>query len=91
MVSFRVTSEEYERFRQLCSLNGIASVSEMARAAINLMFSNREGKPGNGLEVRLAELEGRFNMLALELRRITQSQARAEENLPANGAPTPSI
>lgn len=81
MVSFRVTSEEYERFRQLCYVNGIASVSEMARAAINLMFSNPERKPGNGLEVRLAELEGRLNVLALEFEKLMQKQIDTSDNL----------
>ena len=67
MISFRLTSEEYERFRELCLTNGIRSVSEMARAAINLLLQQPEHVPQVAIEGRVAALEGRFHVLALEM------------------------
>jgi hypothetical protein len=73
MISFRLTADEYQRFRELCYSQGIRSVSEMARAAIKTMFT----QPGRtseetALETRVAELEGRFHLLASEVRKLSQ-------------------
>ena len=38
MISFRLSAEEYEKFRELCFSSGIRSVSEMARVAINTLL-----------------------------------------------------
>jgi Arc/MetJ-type ribon-helix-helix transcriptional regulator len=70
MISFRLTSEEYERFRELCFTNGIRSVSEMARAAINLLLQQPSRAPQEALEGRVSELEGRLHMLALEMKQF---------------------
>jgi uncharacterized small protein (DUF1192 family) len=77
MISFRLTAEEYERFLELCYSQGIRSVSEMARAAINMMFAQPERAPEETLEVRVAELEGRFRLLALEVKRLSQQGAQS--------------
>jgi len=74
MISFRLTSEEYERFRELCFTNGIRSVSEMARAAINLLLQQPGRAPQEALEGRVAELEGRIHMLALEMKQFTAAR-----------------
>jgi hypothetical protein len=71
MISFRLTTEEYERFRELCFTNGIRSVSEMARAAINLLLQQPARAPQEALEGRVAELEGRLHMLALEMKQMS--------------------
>jgi hypothetical protein len=71
MISFRLTTEEYERFRELCFTNGIRSVSEMARAAINLLLQQPARAPQEALEGRVAELEGRLHMLALEIKQFS--------------------
>ena len=70
MISFRLTTEEYERFRELCFTHGIRSVSEMARAAINLLLQQPARVPQEALESRVADIEGRLHMLALELKRL---------------------
>lgn len=73
MISFRLTAEEYDRFRELCSTNGIKSVSEMARAAINMMLSQPARAPQGALEARVSELESRFRLLSLEMKKLSQN------------------
>jgi hypothetical protein len=70
MISFRLTAEEYDRFRELCSTTGTRSVSELARAAINSLLKQPAHAPSEALESRVAELEGRVNMLRLEFRKL---------------------
>jgi hypothetical protein len=72
MISFRLTAEEYERFRELCYTHGIRSVSEMARSAINMMLSQPSRAPQEALETRVSELESRLHLLSLEIKRMNQ-------------------
>ena len=78
MISFRLSAEEYNRFRELCFSHGIRSVSEMARAAINLLLEQPARAPQESLETRVAELEGRLHLLSLEIKRIHQSDPPSE-------------
>jgi hypothetical protein len=73
MISFRLTAEEYEKFRELCFTHGVGSISEMARAAINMLLQQPARAPQEALEYRVAELEGRLHMLALELKKLNQN------------------
>ena len=70
MISFRLTQDEYEKFRRVCFTNGIRSVSEMARAAINQLLQEPTRAPNEAIESRVAELEARVHMLFLELKRL---------------------
>ncbi len=70
MISFRLSAEEYDKFRKLCLTQGVRSVSEMARAAINILIREPARVQQETLEYRLAELEGRLQSLALELREL---------------------
>lgn len=74
MISFRLSAEEYDHFRELCYSQGIRSVSELARAAVNRLV--RDPDPlhaaGEAMESRVANLEAQLQTLALELRRIKQ-------------------
>ena len=72
MISFRLTAEEYDRFRELCSTSGIRSVSELARAAINSLLNEPTSASQETLEYRVAELENRVNLLRLEFRKLCQ-------------------
>ena len=58
MISFRLSAEEYEKFRELCFSSGIRSVSEMARVAINTLLQEPRRVSSESLEARVAELEG---------------------------------
>ena len=70
MISFRLSAEEYDKFRNLCFSHGVRSVSEMARAAIHLLLREPARAQEQTVEGRLAELEGRLQILALELRNL---------------------
>jgi hypothetical protein len=70
MISFRLTAEEYDRFRDLCSTCGARSVSELARMAINSLLHQPASIPQDTFEYRVAELEGRVNMLRLEFTKL---------------------
>ncbi len=49
MISFRLTADEYDKCRELCFAQGLRSVSEMARAAINLLLQQPDRLPAGGL------------------------------------------
>jgi uncharacterized small protein (DUF1192 family) len=70
MISFRLTVEEYDRFRELCSTCGTRSVSELARAAINSLLKQPSEVHREALEYRVAELENRVSMLRLEFSKL---------------------
>jgi hypothetical protein len=74
MISFRLTEEEHERFRQLCFTHGIRSVSELARVAMNNYFVQPTRVPQDAIESRIVELENRLHLLALEFQKINQQE-----------------
>lgn len=76
MISFRLTPEEYDRCRELCFSQGLRSVSDMARAGINLLLQRPDKVPQEALETRVTELEGRMHMLALEIKKLNQNGNR---------------
>lgn len=84
MISFRLTQDEYEKFRRVCFTHGIKSVSEMARAAINMLLQEPERAPNEAIESRVAELEARVHMLFLELKRLD----RTGMSLPVDFSPS---
>jgi hypothetical protein len=90
MISFRLSAEEYEKFRELCFSSGIRSVSEMARVAINTLLQEPRRVSSESLEARVAELEGRLHILALEIKSLNQHRGQwASASTPppiANGA-----
>lgn len=86
MVSFRLTPDERDRFRELCLANGLPSISEMARIAIKMMFGNPRASANLGVEFRVAELETRVAFLFAEIRKLSRampSEARASASGPA--------
>jgi hypothetical protein len=84
MISFRLTAEEYDRFRELCFTQGIRSVSEMARAAINMLLQQPARVPQEALESRVAELEGRLHLLSLEIKKLHHPEPTFSAD-PVNG------
>jgi len=72
MISFRLSEEEHERFRQLCFTHGIRSVSELARVAMNSYFEKPSRVSHDALESRIAAIENRLQMLALELEKLSR-------------------
>jgi hypothetical protein len=80
MISFRLSPEEYQHFRDFCLTQGTRSFSEMARAAVNKLAQDPEAANAtNGaVESRLRNLEGRVQVLAAELRRLSNGDAASE-------------
>lgn len=74
MISFRLTEEEHERFRQLCFTHGIRSVSELARVAMNSYFAEPARVPNDAFESRITEIENRLQSLALEMQKLSSHQ-----------------
>jgi uncharacterized small protein (DUF1192 family) len=72
MISFRLSVDEYDRCRQLCLERGIASVSEFARSALDLL--SHQPSPET-LENRVATLEARIEQLRAELESMALGSA----------------
>jgi len=77
MISFRLTAEEYDRFRELCFACGTRSVSELARTAIHALLNQPAQAPREKLEYQISVLEGRVNMLLLEFEKLRQRDSSA--------------
>ena len=77
MISFRLSAEEYEHFRELCFAQGVRSVSELARAAVNRLIHDPdpEHATAEALETRVASLEAQLQTVILELRRLKQTSS----------------
>lgn len=71
-VSCRLTAEEYQRFLQLNSVIGSRNVSELARFAINALLEQPAQDPDESLESRVTDLEGRVELLSLDVRRLSR-------------------
>jgi len=78
MISFRLTDEEYERFRRLCLERGLRNVSELVRTAVNQMLETLESGPvqRSEIEFRVGRLESQVADLNLALARIERRISR---------------
>ncbi len=82
MISFRLSANEYERFRTECFTQGIKSLSEMARVAINVLLQEPGPAARGVLECRVNELEARLHLLALEIKKLNQGLALSRPDEP---------
>lgn len=72
MVSFRISPEEYDHLVAACSTQGVRSVSELARSAMqNLISTNGHNIPVHmqvqDLRNRLAELADQIDRLSRQI------------------------
>jgi hypothetical protein len=75
MVSFRLTEEEYERFRRVCMSRGLRNVSELVRAAVTQLTDDQPSSPSEvpadpDLHARVAKLETHLAELAIHFGRM---------------------
>ena len=77
MVSFRLTPDEYDSFRQLCFTHGIRSFSELARVGVNLLLEKSAETPQRALDTRVGIVEAQLRMLSMKFERLRKS---IEEN-----------
>jgi Arc/MetJ-type ribon-helix-helix transcriptional regulator len=71
MISFRLSEQEYELLREVCFKNGVRSVSELGRAAINMLLQQPARAPQHSLASRVSDLEGRLHLLSMEVRKLS--------------------
>lgn len=76
MVSFRLTEEEYDRFRRVCMSRGLRNVSELVRVAVNQLMNDISAavetspEPGTNIHSRVATLEAQLAELASHFQRL---------------------
>jgi Arc/MetJ-type ribon-helix-helix transcriptional regulator len=76
MISFRLTDDEYDRFRRLCVSRGLRNVSELVRTAVNQLIDETGAdlqSPAPEMVVRVATLESRLADLAIA---VAQMESR---------------
>jgi hypothetical protein len=71
MVSFRLSPEEYSRFREVCAVKGIRSISDLARVAMMTIASQEiEIDP---LCDQVRDIRQQVQSISMELDRIEQA------------------
>lgn len=71
MVSFRLSPEEYQRFRELCTSQGVRSLSDLARTAMQRLVAVENRADPLSLEVQ--DLRTQVRSLSQELDRLAQA------------------
>jgi len=79
MISFRLTDEEYERFRRLCLERGLRNVSELVRTAVNQMLETLESGP-----VQRSEIEFRVGRLESQVADLNLAVEQMERRISAD-------
>jgi Tfp pilus assembly PilM family ATPase len=69
MVSFRLSPEEYQRFRNLCAAHGARSISELARTALNRL--NAGTHQADPLSYEIGDLRRRVQSISEEVDRLS--------------------
>lgn len=78
MVSFRLSSSEYDSFSELCLTHGIQSFSELARVGLNLLREKSSDATQGALEARVVAVEARVKLLAQKVDAVSKQMAKAE-------------
>lgn len=71
MVSFRVSAEEFELFKDHCSATSARSVSELAREAVHRYMANQQTNSDNDLRTKVLTLESKIDLLASEVAHVS--------------------
>lgn len=81
MISFRLSPEEYQRLKDTCMLQGVRSISDMARTAMQkLIASGGEAVP---LSDEVRDLRNRVRTLSLQLDRLSTTVHARQGNCDA--------
>lgn len=70
MVSFRVSPYEYDKLRNACMAQGVASVSELVRAAMDRVIA--VSSTSRTFEEQLRDLRDRVQGLTADIDRLSQ-------------------
>jgi phage shock protein A len=78
MISFRLTPTEYQRFQEMCATQGLRSISDLARTAVQKLIAVENQADPLTYEVR--DLREQVRSLSLALDRISERvDERTEE------------
>ena len=69
MVSFRLSPEEYARFREVCARKGVRSISDLARVAMTVIAS--EEVEIDPLSDQVRDIRRQVQSISIELDRIS--------------------
>ncbi len=69
MVSFRLSPAEYTRFRQVCVVKGVRSISDLARVAMTMVAS--QDVEIDPLSDQVREIRMQVQLISVELDRIS--------------------
>jgi len=86
----RLSEKEHIHCHELCTANGIRTVSELARAAIRLLFANVQQLSTIQQDDCIDKLEWRVHMLSLEIIQLrnvnNQTAGQAAEHTDITGS-----
>jgi hypothetical protein len=71
MVSFRLSPEEYEKLQNVCAAEGVRSLSELARTALQRMIVPR--RPGQSFSREMGDMRLQIATLRSEIDRLSQA------------------
>jgi phage shock protein A len=77
MVSFRLSGEEFQAYRDACASVGVRSLSELARAAMQHMITARPN--GTSLDEQVRELRRQVSQLSREVEQISRRVEQQEQ------------
>jgi hypothetical protein len=70
MISFRISEGEYDQLRKIAEVQGIASLSDLARSALHQLISDPNHPSLAPTDARIGELRNRLAGLEVEVRRL---------------------
>lgn len=83
MVSFRLSPDEYQLYRQACEPHGVSSISELARTAMNRLVRGVSGhEPPSHLCQEVRDLRERITFLSSEVERLNRRVSLACDTAP---------
>lgn len=72
IVTFRLTDEEFQRFKTVCAANGTRSVSEVARFAIESVIHGDIALPEAQFRAQIRQLEDKVAVLDRKIEDISR-------------------
>jgi hypothetical protein len=78
MISFRLSPEEYQTLKDTCELQGVRSISDLARTAMQTLIASGWRPVPLSDEVR--DLRNRVRMLSLQLDQLSTDVHRGRGN-----------
>jgi hypothetical protein len=72
MISFRLSDQEYDELRSVCESQGVRSLSDFARLAIEKLIAGGEVGTETGLQSRIEALNSRVQVLDRAVERLAE-------------------